>query len=170
MAAKWENTYAVETGSAQNKGKNLLSGIEVLVLLDLLGSPEPFIPNFYPITSWLFVGLTQIEARLYKNKLIKLTHHKHKMIGMPVGDSLEDITYFDTDSLQSYQAHIEDDHIPFLIRGVPALHLIPWPFPDSWHKLSVSIITILLLEKESYFSKKCKIIFNLFNFRIMLQP
>ncbi|CAB4410174.1 unnamed protein product [Rhizophagus irregularis] len=136
LATKWENTYVVDTGSTQNKGNNLLSGIEVFVLLDLLGAPEPYIPNFFPITSWLFMELLEIEARLYKNKLIKFTQHKHKMIGMPIGDSLEDVTYFDTDSLQSYQAHIEDDYIPFLIRGVPVLHVIPWPFPDCWHKLS----------------------------------
>jgi len=28
---------------------------------------------------------------------------------------------------------IEDDHIPFMQRGVPVLHLIPAPFPDVWH-------------------------------------
>jgi glutaminyl-peptide cyclotransferase len=151
LAAKWENIYVAEIESTQNKGNNLLNGIEVLVLLDLLGSPEPYIPSFYPTTSWLFIELTKIEARLYNSKIYKFTHHKHKMIGMPVGNSLEDVTYFDTDSLQSYQAHIDDDHVPFLIRGVPVLHLIPWPFPDNWHKLSVSII---FLEKELCFFRE----------------
>uniref|UniRef100_A0A8V5GT54 glutaminyl-peptide cyclotransferase n=1 Tax=Melopsittacus undulatus TaxID=13146 RepID=A0A8V5GT54_MELUD len=28
---------------------------------------------------------------------------------------------------------VEDDHIPFLQRGVPVLHLIPLPFPPAWH-------------------------------------
>ncbi|RIA96024.1 hypothetical protein C1645_802695 [Glomus cerebriforme] len=142
LAAKWENTYVAETESAQNNGKNLLNGIEVFILLDLLGAPEPLIPNFFPTTSWLFTELIKIESRLYDSKLIKLTHHKHKMTGMPVTDALEDISYFDTDSLQTYQAHIDDDHVPFLKRGVPVLHLIPWPFPDSWHKLSDNITTV----------------------------
>ena len=31
---------------------------------------------------------------------------------------------------------VEDDHLPFLERGVPILHLIPTPFPRSWHRLS----------------------------------
>jgi len=30
---------------------------------------------------------------------------------------------------------IEDDHIPFLARGVEVLHLIPSPFPKVWHKI-----------------------------------
>ncbi|NXS16656.1 QPCTL protein, partial [Mystacornis crossleyi] len=28
---------------------------------------------------------------------------------------------------------VEDDHVPFLQRGVPVLHLIPTPFPRVWH-------------------------------------
>jgi glutaminyl-peptide cyclotransferase len=29
---------------------------------------------------------------------------------------------------------IEDDHLPFLNRGVPVLHLISGVFPQVWHK------------------------------------
>lgn len=32
-----------------------------------------------------------------------------------------------------FSAGIEDDHIPFLSRGVPVLHLISYPFPSVWH-------------------------------------
>ncbi|NWW74858.1 QPCTL protein, partial [Climacteris rufus] len=28
---------------------------------------------------------------------------------------------------------VEDDHVPFLQRGVPVLHVIPTPFPGVWH-------------------------------------
>ena len=28
---------------------------------------------------------------------------------------------------------MEDDHIPFLRRGVPVLHVISVPFPPTWH-------------------------------------
>jgi glutaminyl-peptide cyclotransferase len=28
---------------------------------------------------------------------------------------------------------VQDDHIPFMARGVEVLHLIPSPFPDVWH-------------------------------------
>lgn len=30
---------------------------------------------------------------------------------------------------------ISDDHIPFLVRGVPVLHVIPSPFPVVWHTM-----------------------------------
>ncbi|RXG56047.1 Glutaminyl-peptide cyclotransferase, partial [Armadillidium vulgare] len=35
-----------------------------------------------------------------------------------------------------YGARIEDDHVPFLRKGVPILHLIATPFPSVWHKMS----------------------------------
>lgn len=28
---------------------------------------------------------------------------------------------------------MEDDHLPFLARGVEILHIIPLPFPAVWH-------------------------------------
>ena len=31
---------------------------------------------------------------------------------------------------------VEDDHIPFMERGVNILHLIPSPFPPVWHQMS----------------------------------
>lgn len=39
--------------------------------------------------------------------------------------------YFQLQALRSGQ--VEDDHIPFLERNVPILHLIPMPFPSVWH-------------------------------------
>jgi len=35
--------------------------------------------------------------------------------------------------LQESNHGVEDDHIPFLRRGVRVLHLIPLPFPRVWH-------------------------------------
>lgn len=31
---------------------------------------------------------------------------------------------------------IEDDHIPFMARGVEVLHMIPAPFPHQWHNMA----------------------------------
>lgn len=31
---------------------------------------------------------------------------------------------------------VEDDHVPFMARGVEILHMIPSPFPRVWHKIS----------------------------------
>jgi hypothetical protein len=45
--------------------------------------------------------------------------------------------------------YIEDDHTPFLHKGVSVLHIIPQPFPKVWHTLAVSVIlgkfTVLVL-------------------------
>lgn len=30
-------------------------------------------------------------------------------------------------------SYIEDDHVPFIERGVPVVHLIATPFPAVWH-------------------------------------
>ena len=94
-----------------------LKKIEVLVLLDLLGAPNPTLPNYYPSTSWLFNKLVHIEQRL--------THGATKM--------------FDLNSPLTYRGHImQDDHLPFLHRGVDIIHAIPYPFPEVWHKQTVS--------------------------------
>ncbi|KAG2219400.1 hypothetical protein INT45_010976 [Circinella minor] len=90
-----------------------LKKIEVLVLLDLLGAPNPTLPNYYPSTSWLFNKLVHIEQRI--------THGTTQM--------------FDLNSPLTFRGHImQDDHLPFLHRGVDIIHAIPYPFPEVWHK------------------------------------
>lgn len=32
--------------------------------------------------------------------------------------------------------YVEDDHVPFLARGVEILHVIPLPFPSVWHTIN----------------------------------
>ena len=49
---------------------------------------------------------------------------------------------FDENSIYAFNSHIDDDHAPFLKRGVPVLHLIPYPFPDVWHTLNVSDLIV----------------------------
>ena len=41
---------------------------------------------------------------------------------------------------------IEDDHVPFLQRGVPVLHLISTPFPRGWHSEADNLAS---LDQES---------------------
>jgi glutaminyl-peptide cyclotransferase len=43
---------------------------------------------------------------------------------------------------QVAHGYVGDDHVPFLHRGVPILHLIAEPFPAVWHRLSVRVILI----------------------------
>jgi len=44
---------------------------------------------------------------------------------------------------------VEDDHIPFLRRGVDILHLIATPFPKVWHTLQddASAVDLPTIEK-----------------------
>ncbi|KAE8216316.1 hypothetical protein CF327_g491 [Tilletia walkeri] len=93
--------------------------IEHMVLLDLLGAPNPSIPNFFDHTRWLYDHLVQAETKLREAGLL-MWKEKEK-------------SFFKS-------AHvwggIEDDHLPFAARGVPIFHLIPSPFPSVWHKIT----------------------------------
>ncbi|XP_054894513.1 glutaminyl-peptide cyclotransferase [Poeciliopsis prolifica] len=95
---------------------NQLHGIDLLMLLDLIGAPHPIFGNQFPsTTSWL-TRLQDIEKRLHS--LNQLVEHPN------------DVQYFWPDRPVG---RILDDHIPFLNRGVRILHLIPYPFPSVWH-------------------------------------
>ena len=37
---------------------------------------------------------------------------------------------------------IRDDHWPFLVRGVPIIHLIPHPFPRTWHRITDNLANL----------------------------
>ncbi|KAG0235061.1 hypothetical protein BGW42_005854 [Actinomortierella wolfii] len=137
LAALWENTTVPKTRQAtgRNGGNiaNKLDGIELLVLLDLLGSENPRVPSWFMQTSWAHGHAQKIEERLWTAGL----HTKGpKLNGVNDDDSLvEDLsTPMFTNDL--YYGGIEDDHIPFLDRGVPVFHVIPHPFPTVWHKLT----------------------------------
>lgn len=92
-----------------------LSKIQVLALLDLLGTPDIKIPNYYKATSDLFYKLRTLERRLALKP-----------------------RYLDLNSVMTYRGEwMQDDHVPFLQRGVKILHIIPYPFPKVWHDLSV---------------------------------
>ncbi|CAG8457696.1 2820_t:CDS:2 [Acaulospora colombiana] len=123
LAKKWEKTYLLTVDVPEIKSKTVLGSIETLVLLDLLGVKQPSFANYFKTTSWLFSKLADIENRLYEKRIIKPGSE----------DSFDDEPYFDTSTLHSSQAHIEDDHLPFLQRGVPVLHIIAYPFPAVWH-------------------------------------
>ncbi|XP_032208844.1 glutaminyl-peptide cyclotransferase isoform X3 [Mustela lutreola] len=98
--------------------KQLLSLEDLLVLLDLIGAPHPTFPNFFPKTARWFDRLEAIEHELHKLGLLK--------------DHSSERWYFQN---YGYGGVIQDDHIPFLRRGVPVLHLIPYPFPEVWHTM-----------------------------------
>ena len=93
-----------------------LDRIDIFVLLDLLGTKDPRIISSQPSTDPWFRKLVQIEHGLIKHKSIQGPAIFQSMAARYLG--------------------IEDDHIPFLRKDVPILHLIPVPFPQEWHTMA----------------------------------
>uniref|UniRef100_A0A2K6FK12 glutaminyl-peptide cyclotransferase n=1 Tax=Propithecus coquereli TaxID=379532 RepID=A0A2K6FK12_PROCO len=97
-------------------GPTRIQAIELFMLLDLLGAANPTFYSHFPRTLRWFHRLRSIERRLHRLNLLQ-SHPQEVMYfqpGEPPGS-------------------VEDDHIPFLRRGVPVLHLISTPFPSVWH-------------------------------------
>ena len=95
---------------------------DMMVLLDLLGVEFPVIKNAFNNETgrWFKVAL-EIQQGL-----------KDAALWNPNPDEKGRDDYF-----QNYRGGgIQDDHIPFLQRGVPILHWIAQPFPDVWHELT----------------------------------
>uniref|UniRef100_A0A4W6CN14 Glutaminyl-peptide cyclotransferase n=1 Tax=Lates calcarifer TaxID=8187 RepID=A0A4W6CN14_LATCA len=95
---------------ADSSHTTALQAVDLFVLLDLLGGPDPLIANHFDNTGAL--------KRLHRQGL--LTSHPSEQ------------TYFRKDV---YLGPVQDDHIPFLHKGVPVLHVIATPFPQFWHTL-----------------------------------
>lgn len=96
----------------------MLQAVDLFVLLDLLGGPNPLIVNHFDNTARWFDRLVTAEKRLHRLGL--LASHPSEQ------------AYFRKDF---YLGPVQDDHIPFLHRGVPVLHIIATPFPQFWHTL-----------------------------------
>ncbi|XP_043248891.1 glutaminyl-peptide cyclotransferase isoform X1 [Colletes gigas] len=119
LAKTWYNNH-----TAYEHGENIseLDKIDILVLLDLIGSPDPTFYNYFSNTEHWYSLLMAIET-----KLTNLKKFESYSYGQPKQ------RYFQQYSMDNY---IEDDHTPFLRRDVPILHIIPYPFPTVWHKPS----------------------------------
>jgi glutaminyl-peptide cyclotransferase len=138
LAEKWESTYVNSHSKRRMLGPSVteLAGLEAFVLLDLLGAPSPQIRSYFQDTHWLFDAMVSAEQRLHSAGL--LLHQGEADADGRVG------SFF----VPRHQAglvwgHIEDDHIPFLKRGVSVLHVIASPFPRVWHTLLVSVFPAL---------------------------
>ncbi|XP_034104428.1 glutaminyl-peptide cyclotransferase isoform X1 [Drosophila albomicans] len=106
----------------EKQGK--LDRIDMLVLLDLLGAPDPAFYSFFGNTELWFMRLADLEQRLAEKSLLE------RYVNSGV-NNWDPTRYFQPQALRS--GLVEDDHIPFLRRNVPVVHLIPMPFPSVWH-------------------------------------
>ncbi|XP_077994633.1 glutaminyl-peptide cyclotransferase-like isoform X2 [Glandiceps talaboti] len=103
-------------------GKNThLDAMDVFILLDLIGYSNPVFHNHYSATSVHFQRMENIEKRLNNAKLLS---------GYSSG-----APYFQGGNSR-WTSEIQDDHKPFVDRGVKALHLIVTPFPRVWHQFT----------------------------------
>ncbi|KAK9453223.1 peptidase family M28-domain-containing protein [Dipodascopsis uninucleata] len=117
LAHLWESEMSVSQFSRLSE----LQNIDLFVLLDLLGASKPQVPCYYPLTSWACKELGDSEKLARDSTTIMKTPGKRTFVRS------EHITP---------NIMIEDDHIPFLRKGVPIFHVIPVPFPKQWHTLN----------------------------------
>lgn len=119
LAEHWENEFHPSMSTFQNP----LQSISLFVLLDLLGSKNPTIPSYFLTTHWAYKNMATIEKRM---RDLDLLESKPRKPFLPDQDK---------PSNHFSRGGIEDDHIPFMRRGVDILHMIPSPFPAVWHKI-----------------------------------
>lgn len=120
LAEEWEST----AHTALSTYRTALSSITLFLLLDLLGTARPRIPSYFHTTHWAYQEMAGIEARLGDLGLLKATGSQPFL-----PESVKDAGAF------AHTFKIEDDHIPFMARGVEILHIIPSPFPIVWHTI-----------------------------------
>jgi glutaminyl-peptide cyclotransferase len=120
LAAEWEVTM----NPAMSKYKDPLEQISMFVLLDLLGTSDPRVPSYFLTTHWAYQGMASIESRMRNLGLLE---------SKPATPFLPDTAKM---ANQFGKSGVEDDHIPFITRGVPTLHVIPSPFPPVWHTIN----------------------------------
>lgn len=133
LAQKWQNTMVVNSkGSKVTELQRIvrarpLAGIkmnthllnfsfqDLFVLLDLIGAQGSQFYSLFRNTNSQHRQLYGIERSLGRMGRLQSRNFQFQRRELP-------------------NAQIDDDHVPFLKRGVPILHLISVPFPSDWHK------------------------------------
>ncbi|KXJ91398.1 glutaminyl-peptide cyclotransferase [Microdochium bolleyi] len=119
LAAHWDTDVYPE--SAEHRSP--IEAIKLFLLVDLLGGPDPTVPSYFRPTHWLYQHMSKIERRM---RQLGLLASKPETPFLPdSGETPEN----------PYMGYIADDHVPFMVRGVPILHMIPNPFPKLWHTM-----------------------------------
>ncbi|KAA8649009.1 hypothetical protein EYZ11_000809 [Aspergillus tanneri] len=128
LAEQWDT----DVHPAMSTYKTPLSSISLFVLLDLLGSKGPTIQSFFGTTHWAYRKMAALERRFRALNQFKSSP-----------DDSPGKAWFIDDSKNEHEIlpflAIQDDHIPFLFRGVEVLHVIDAHptngFPEVWHNL-----------------------------------
>lgn len=136
LAESWESTFH----TAASIYRTPLDSIELFLLLDLLGSKGPLIPSYFKTTHWAYKHMANAENRLRKLGLMKSSPNHAAKLAKREGQKRRAEPNF----LYEGNKHddgfmggfVQDDHVPFMARGVEILHIIPTPFPDVWHEIT----------------------------------
>ncbi|CAL4076689.1 unnamed protein product [Meganyctiphanes norvegica] len=115
LASKLHNTPYPQ---ANQEKTNELHRMDMFVLLDLIGTEDCQFYSLFKSTDKWYKRLVSFETRL--NSLGVLNRLSRPLFK----------------NSQLFNSGIEDDHIPFMNKGVDILHLISVPFPSVWHKIS----------------------------------
>ncbi|XP_066250696.1 glutaminyl-peptide cyclotransferase-like [Euwallacea similis] len=128
LASKYHKVRSLTKSTGETVSE--LQKIDMLVLLDLIGHKDASFFNYFTDTARWFNRMVDAEDRLHN--LAQLYPRRNR--------------YFVPRDF--FTGNIEDDHLPFLRKSVPILHLIPLPFPPEWHtsKDDRSIIDLSTVE------------------------
>ncbi|KAF8857168.1 glutaminyl-peptide cyclotransferase [Acephala macrosclerotiorum] len=119
LSEAWE----IKSNPIGSKYLNALSQVSIFVLLDTLGSANPTIPSYIPITHWAFQNLASLESRMRKIGLL---------------ETRPPSPFLPWTNQTTRQAEAVDDYVPFMDRGVPSLHISP--SEDSSRNLDLKTI------------------------------
>ncbi|KAE8835216.1 hypothetical protein HRS9122_07486 [Pyrenophora teres f. teres] len=133
LAQDWESTFHM----ASSIYRTPLDSIELFLLLDLLGAKSPQIPSYFKTTHWAYKHMANTEDRLRKLGLFKSVPLPKSKMAEGEREKPRGNQPFLTDAHKEDNAFrggfVQDDHVPFMARGVEILHMIPSPFPEVWH-------------------------------------
>lgn len=154
LSEKWATTYVAPHSKRRliTHSMTEIGGIEHLILLDLLGAPNPQIRSYFTDTAWLFDSLASVERRL----------HESGMLMSSEGSGAFRSFFLPRRGNELSHGYIADDHIPFLRKGVNILHVIPYPFPSVWHTLQVGY---RLHENHEMLQLRCRMTQPLLTYR-----
>ncbi|KAJ7085723.1 glutaminyl-peptide cyclotransferase-like protein [Mycena belliarum] len=129
LAEKWATTYILPHSKRRLMGPQAteISGIEHLILLDLLGAENPLIRSYTLNTAWLFDALVSAEKRLGDTGAFAYGSEQSMAAGQWSS------FFYKRTTTDMNLGGVGDDHVPFMERGVDVLHLITVPFPAVWH-------------------------------------
>jgi glutaminyl-peptide cyclotransferase len=136
LAEHWEFSFNTATSTY----KTPLDSLDLFLLLDLLGSATPRVPSYFKTTHWAYKHMADVEHRLRELGLFKSSPNHPAKVMKREGKKKRQEPHFLIDAEKADNAfmggYVEDDHIPFMARGVEILHMIPSPFPHVWHEIT----------------------------------